>query len=449
MSYKHIPLGKDNIETVTSKHLGSGYRLHKAADSPLFVNIQEKDIRTSWQTYAYKKFSMIESASSLMSTLKVEIGGSVKILIFTGGAAVQFYEENISNEHEIVLTYIQEQVIRIDDINESADIQLAAENMTAESIANIWGFHYISGLVYGSTLQVNFHLRNSSTQTVSGYKAIFRGEIDLLLFSIKVEKVLIDESSQSSTSKTELSVDANQRGGIVTERDMKPSTITEAMDLIKKYQTDDKFPAVVGYRIKPIPLHRVQRFAAVTSLDIQNYERAVRQAAAELADACSQQAVVSRNRKALSQEARTMQRQKSSSEYSAAFSILPQTVTSVTHTLENKVQHIRDYLNRNAFEICRTTYKPLAEDINFRSDYEAISGDGVLYFKLHNTDVIGRYTGYISQGKAIFRGTFESPEGSYTGNWCNNKRHGYGVMKWADGKEYEGEWEDDVAVQNN
>ena len=30
---------------------------------------------------------------------------------------------------------------------------------------------------------------------------------------------------------------------------------------------------------------------------------------------------------------------------------------------------------------------------------------------------------------------------TYTGDWLNNKIHGYGIMNYADGYTYEGEWE--------
>lgn len=40
--------------------------------------------------------------------------------------------------------------------------------------------------------------------------------------------------------------------------------------------------------------------------------------------------------------------------------------------------------------------------------------------------------------------TFDSG-GTYTGQWCRNMRHGFGVQRWADGSVYEGEWRDNSA----
>jgi hypothetical protein len=30
--------------------------------------------------------------------------------------------------------------------------------------------------------------------------------------------------------------------------------------------------------------------------------------------------------------------------------------------------------------------------------------------------------------------------GVYLGDWVGNKREGYGILKWPDGSEYEGQW---------
>jgi len=38
---------------------------------------------------------------------------------------------------------------------------------------------------------------------------------------------------------------------------------------------------------------------------------------------------------------------------------------------------------------------------------------------------------------------------TYAGNWVDNKRHGFGRMVWADGRVYEGLWDNERRVSDN
>ena len=40
---------------------------------------------------------------------------------------------------------------------------------------------------------------------------------------------------------------------------------------------------------------------------------------------------------------------------------------------------------------------------------------------------------------------FDAPRPNNIGEWMDDKRHGKGVMKWVDGRIYNGKWMDDSA----
>ena len=43
------------------------------------------------------------------------------------------------------------------------------------------------------------------------------------------------------------------------------------------------------------------------------------------------------------------------------------------------------------------------------------------------------------------KGTYKWADGKeYNGEWKNGNMHGIGIYKWADGRIYEGEFEDDI-----
>ena len=52
------------------------------------------------------------------------------------------------------------------------------------------------------------------------------------------------------------------------------------------------------------------------------------------------------------------------------------------------------------------------------------------------------YVGEFKDDKAHGQGTMKWTAGSYEGEWKDDKYNGHGTLKWPDGKSYEGEWKD-------
>lgn len=61
-----------------------------------------------------------------------------------------------------------------------------------------------------------------------------------------------------------------------------------------------------------------------------------------------------------------------------------------------------------------------------------------------HTGKSGEYTGHLSSGKPIGKGSFKRDDGAYyEGEYLNGNKHGKGIMTFANGEKYEGEWADD------
>ena len=54
------------------------------------------------------------------------------------------------------------------------------------------------------------------------------------------------------------------------------------------------------------------------------------------------------------------------------------------------------------------------------------------------------YKGYFTKGNKNGEGTEVGPEGTYSGNWTDNQKYGFGKMNYKDGRVYEGNWVNDL-----
>eukprot|EP01047_Picozoa_sp_COSAG01_P042403 COSAG01_NODE_3700_length_5780_cov_207.494631_6_plen_95_part_00 len=61
-------------------------------------------------------------------------------------------------------------------------------------------------------------------------------------------------------------------------------------------------------------------------------------------------------------------------------------------------------------------------------------------FRATGSRVVGGFTPGIISTMAAAQGPV------YDGEWLEDKRHGFGVMEWPDGRRYEGQWHNDSMI---
>lgn len=92
------------------------------------------------------------------------------------------------------------------------------------------------------------------------------------------------------------------------------------------------------------------------------------------------------------------------------------------------------------------------EDAKVKYRWKPNGGDGVYSFpneheeddeKNIKYDHGATYRGQLSNNKRDGYGVMKYPDGVYSGHWREDKRHGHGKIQYKNGKMYEGKWEND------
>jgi len=416
---------------------------------PVFIKAQDH-LLSSHQSSSVSHCELTQSASSIRSSLNVSAEASLQIKIFSGSAAGSFLDENSSSESELVIVYFKDDIRLIEDLNEeTAPVNPALVNLKddAATIYEKWGTHYISSIVYGASLQVTFRIKSTDKSSLMKIKGSLSGSINLAAFKLSVKAEGLMEEATVTSTKT-ISYEIFQRGGNKVSMDAAPTSMDAVFDLISNFQPDagpNPTLKVVGYRVKPIPIHRIE------ALNISEYEFVVMKSKIKRAAEMLGELLLLQGR---ANHLRTDFQSRAGNIFFEAV-IRPKLIGAANKVIlgaEDAIINISKFLAQTPREIVGTSIVDWDYDKEsaLRADVDGLAGVGTKAFDIDNETILGYFKGYVIDGDVCYKGEFTpalpAAKTSYVGEWFMNKRHDYNkaIMVYPNGDKYEGTFYEDM-----
>jgi hypothetical protein len=151
--------------------------------------------------------------------------------------------------------------------------------MTGESIMETIGLHYLSGIIYGASLEVTFKFSNVDSRSVTHIMGSL--EVGVNMVAIRgALKGAADFEEKNSSSSTTTSI-------VVESRGYEHDTVTDldgVEKLINEFRLVPGKEAAIGFRALPIPSSLVTALRPLDSLSRQIYDANVGGAAKYLSE---------------------------------------------------------------------------------------------------------------------------------------------------------------------
>jgi len=349
-----------------------------------------------------------------------------------------------------VIVFFKDDIRKIVDVDEEkAPLNsYLAQQTDSSRVADKWGTHYVSSLVYGASLQINFHFRHSNSKSLSEIKAKLSGGINLVLFTVTLSGQ-VDVGNATSSSRISTNFEIYKRGGTRESMNFNPTSFTQVLELMRMFKPteDERSLKVVGYRIKPLPYHRISALRSINPYELLVLRNNVARAAKLLSELYRIQARAIGQRLKLSEDKSIFYEKHLKPQFEKA-------ADNIIKVAENAIDSVNAYLASSPYKIIANFRQEeigwgIEQETNLCNELEGICGKGVIEIKMGGVTP-GWFEGYTIEGKAYYTGKFvpsvPGDRTSYSGMWLNNMRHDPStrtIMLYPDGTTYIGSWYED------